>query len=307
MKMLLVRLTAIAVLFAGMLGSVAPATAAEAPDVYFQKLLHDVGAGNGAALWKALPEDYQGDVEDLVEEFAKKMDAEIWDGGFKTIAKLAKVLKEKKEFVFGSELLKGAPAKQKEEVQKNWDAIVEALQTTATSDISTLAGVKELDLEEFFEEAGNKVVGGVLKASENSNPDAAAGIEKFRKAKVTLVSTEGDDAVLKLETEGEKPKDQKFTRVDGKWLPAELVEGWDDGIEKAKAQLAALKIAPEQKAQVMQIMTVVDGLLDRLLAAKDQAAFDKEIQGMMAFLPMFGAGPPGGAAPAAPAAPKSSP
>lgn len=290
MKMLFARMTAAAILFAGLLGAVAPATAAEAPDVYMQKLLQEVAAGNGGALWNALPEDYQGDVEDLVEEFGKKMDAEIWDGAFKTVGKLAKVLKTKKDFVFGSELMKGAPDEPKAEAKKNWDSIVDALSTVASSDISTLEGVKDLDLEEFFEKAGNKVVGSLLKASE-STPQAAEGINKLKKAKVTLVSKDGDDAVLKFETEGEEPKEEKYTLVDGKWLPTKLVDDWDDGIEKATAQLGQLKIPAEQKAQILQFMGIADGLLDRLLAAKDQETFDAELNAIKAFVPGLG-GPP---------------
>jgi len=282
MKTLFVPFIALAMLFTG----VATASAADAPDVYVQKLVKEAAAGNGAALWNALPEDYQGDIEDPVEGFGNNMDAELWNKGFKLVGKLAKVMKEKKEFVLGAEVAKLVPGPQKDELTKNWDAIADALATAASSDISTLDGVKDLDIGEFFEKSGGKFVGGLIKASEN-NPQVSEGIKKLKSVKVSLVSKEDDEAVLKFEAEGEEPKEEKYTLVSGKWLPTEMVDGWDDAMEKAKAQLGALKIPAEQKVQVITVMSAVDGVLDQLLTAKDQETFNAQLGGLMS---LFGGG-----------------
>jgi len=282
MKTLLVPFTALAMLFTGL----ATASAADAPEVYVQKLVKEAAAGNGAALWNALPKDYQGDIEDLVEEFGKNMDAELWNKGFKLVGKLAKVMKEKKEFVLGAEVAKLVQGPQREELTKNWDAIADALATAASSEVSTLEGVKDLDIGQFIEKSGGKFVGGLMKASEN-NPQVAEGIKKMKSVKVSLVSKEGDDAVLKFEADGEEPKEEKYTLVDGKWLPANLVEGWDEGMEKAKMQLAGLKIPAEQKVQFITVMSAVDGVLDQLLTAKDQETFNAQLGGLMS---LFGGG-----------------
>lgn len=274
--------------------------AAEAPDAYMQKLLNDVGKGNGSALWNALPESYQDDVHDVLGAFGEKMDAELWNSTFKTAGKLVKVLKDKKEFIFASPLTASMPAEQKDEMKKNWDAVVTGLDTLISSEIKTLDGVKDLDVGEFLKKTGDKLFSDLVDAGVKANPDAAEGMNKFKKAKVTLVKHEGDKATLKLETEGEEPKEEEFTQVEGKWLPAKMVDEWDEGIEKAMKSLEDLKIPPEQKAQVMQLTTLADGMLDGLLAAKDQASFDAALQGILAFLPMVGGGGPGAAAPPAP-------
>lgn len=274
---------------------------AEAPDVYMQKLLKDLGNGNGSALWNALPESYQDDVHDVIGAFGEKMDADLWNSVFKTSGKLVKVLKDKKEFIFASALTASMPAEQKEEMKKNWDAAVTSLDTLISSDIKTLDGVKDLDVGEFLKGTGDKLISDLVAAGSKANPDAAEGMDKFKKAKVTLVKHEGDKATLKLETEGEEPKEEEFTEVDGKWLPSKMVDEWDAGIEKAMKGLEELKIPPEQKAQVMQLTALADGMLDNLNAAKDQASFDAALQGILAFLPMVGGGgPPGAVAPPAP-------
>ena len=134
-----------------------------------------------------------------------------------------------------------------------------------------------------------------MKALESTAPEAAEGMAKVRKSKVVLVKQEGDVAVLKLEVEGEpKAEEKTFRKVDGKWLPAEMVDSWDATMTNAKTELAGLTITPEMKAQFNGAVGMVEPILDKLIAAKDQAAFDGEVQGLMAIAAMFGGGPPGG-------------
>ncbi|MBL9092205.1 MAG: hypothetical protein JNL96_13350 [Planctomycetaceae bacterium] len=301
MKMLVrraVALIAVAVLalLAVAAGPIAQASA-EAPDVYMQNLLHEVGKGNGAALWNALPPSYQKDVNGIISQFSEKMDAEVWNGSFKTLGKLTKVLKDKKEFILGSPFLAAMPPEQLTELKNNWDGMVTSLDTVATSELKTLDGLKKIEIGQFLTATGNKLAGGLIEASVKANPQAAEGINKFRKAKVTLVSEEGDTAVLKMETEGEEPKEEKFTKVEGKWLPAEMVAEWSEGVTKAQEGLKTLEITPEQKAQVMAVTQMADGVLDKLQAAQTQEAFNTELQSIVALFGMFG-GAGGGAPPA---------
>ncbi|MGC3972058.1 MAG: hypothetical protein QM775_33365 [Pirellulales bacterium] len=300
MKSLASRLVAALVLSAvGLFASfnAGAAQAADAPDVYFQKLLKEVSSGNGSAVWNALPESYQDDVHDVIGGFAEKMDSDVWNSVFKTAGKLVKVLKEKKEFILGSQFTAQVPAEQKEALKKNWDPAVSALDTIVNSEIKTLDGLKDLDVGDYLKATGDKLVADLVVAGSEATPEAKENMAKLKNAKVTLVSQEGDKATLKLEMEGEDADEKEFTLVEGKWLPSDMVDDWDEQIEKALAGLEAVKITPEQKAQVMQFSALADGLLDSLLAAKDQASFDQALQGIMAFVPMFG-GPGGGAPPA---------
>jgi hypothetical protein len=95
--------------------------------------------------------------------------------------------------------------------------------------------------------------------------------------------------------DGEKtPEDEVFKKVDGKWLPAKMVEQWDAQIAEAKGSMGNLAVPPEQKLAMMGILASADQLLDKLLAAKDQAAFDGEIgMALLQYGPMmsgFGGG-----------------
>ena len=86
----------------------------------------------------------------------------------------------------------------------------------------------------------------------------------------------GPEATVKIEAPDEPPSEVKFKQVDGKWLPEQMVTTWDENIAKAKTSLAAVDPAA-QKAQGMAMLSMVEGVLEQLLAAKDQEAFNNVV------------------------------
>jgi hypothetical protein len=271
----------------------APAAAGSAPEVYVQGLVNSLVAGDAAVMWNALPAKYQADVVGLKNEFAGKMDADLWNKGFTVAGKLASLLKDKKAMLLGSPLAAQIPPPFKPMIESNWDAVTGALSSLVNSEVKTLEGLKSADVGKFLGSTGTALVGGVMKAAMASDPEAAA---KFAKSKIVLVKEEGDTAVLKMVVEGDPKQEEKtFKKVDGKWLPVEMVDGWDKTIADAKVELAGINVTPEMKAQFNGAVGMIEPILDKLLAAKDQAAFDGEIQGLLALAAMFGGGPPGGA------------
>jgi hypothetical protein len=274
----------------------APAAApADKADAYMQGIVDAVGRGDAATMWNALPPKYQADVTSLKNEFAAKMDPDLWNKAFVVAGKLTTLLKDKKAMILASPLGAQVPPPIKIMAEANWDTVAGSLNTVVNSEIKTLEGLKSAEPGKFLSSTGTTVVTSVMKTLESTAPEAAAGMAKVRKSKVVLVKQEGDVAVLKLEVEGEpKAEEKTFRKIDGKWLPAEMVDSWDATMTNAKTELAGLTITPEMKAQFNGAVGMVEPILDKLIAAKDQAAFDGEVQGLMAIAAMFGGGPPGG-------------
>jgi hypothetical protein len=98
-----------------------------------------------------------------------------------------------------------------------------------------------------------------------------------------------------MEVPGEPSKEVPFKQVDGKWLPADLVDNWDQGVAKAKDQIAKIDVAAA-KMQIMGMMGMVDGVLDQLDKANTQEEFTMTVMQLAA---MFGGGPPQGGPPGA--------
>jgi hypothetical protein len=263
---------------------------ADKPDVYMQTLYNSIVSGDSKAIWNALPAKYQADVVGLKNDFAAKMDADVWNKTFVVVGKTAQVFKTKKEMLLANPLLEIVPPPVVDSLKNSWDSVVGMVDTVAQSEIKTLDGLKSADPATFLASTGNMLLGSGLKVAATF-PPAAERVAKMKQVKVSLVKVDGDTATLKVETEGEPAMNDVVKRVDGKWLPAEIVDGWDKNIADAKANLADLKIPPELKPSLMEGLTAVEGRIDALLIAKDQETFNKELNNLTGVVQAFMSAP----------------
>ncbi|MBL8829512.1 MAG: hypothetical protein JNM18_21215 [Planctomycetaceae bacterium] len=266
------------------------------PELLYAEIVKQTANGRADIFWEMLPAKHQNDVKGLVQALGAKMDKELWEKSFTVLGKVANVLKTKREFITGHPAVAGALMNLKvndqpatpEQIQQGLDVTATFLQTIFTSEISTVDGLAKLDPQAFL-------AGTVSKSMKLAN-DAMVQLsgktkeqlidETLAKSKITA-NKMGDDAVeLTFETQGVEPtatisKTMLWKRVDGKWLPAEMVDGWDEKVAQAKTAIETTDFAGPPKAAVATVTTLVEPILDQLLAAQDQDAFNGVIAGVL--------------------------
>lgn len=255
------------------------------PDESLNAVSAAVQKGDLMTVWKALPPSYQKDIDGLIDDFAAKVDPELWNKSFQLLGKLAKLVKEKKTFFLGSKLLDPllaqAPPGTKDQLTQSWDGVATILEAVANSDIKTIDGLKKANCEQFIAGTLTSVAQhGLEMASKLPNPDVQAALEKAKGSKATLVEVKGDEAQVKMTAPGEEPKTQTVKRVEGKWLPAEMVDSWKEQMAVFKEGIAKMEIPAEQKTGALAMMGGVESAVDQLLAAKTQEEFDTALQGI---------------------------
>ncbi|MBL9082465.1 MAG: hypothetical protein JNK76_11695 [Planctomycetales bacterium] len=265
----------------------AAAASTDAPEAAVKGMIDAATAGDATVAWNILTAKQQADVKAVVQELAGKVDPEVWQRGFGIVDRLAQIAKTKKDYILGSSVLPQMKPEEKEELARNWQHLVDVLEALATTDIKTVDGLKNTDPGKFLATTGTKVLTGVEKVIEGASPTVSADWKSMKTAKVSLVSREGDTATIKIETEGTPPKEAKVKRVDGKWQPLDMVDAWDGGIAGAKKGLAGAAMTPEQKQQALAGIAVFEGMLDKIIAANDQKAFDEAIAPLAAMAPMM--------------------
>jgi hypothetical protein len=291
-----------------------PAGAADTPDAAANALLKEIEAGNLRAVWDALPASYQSDVNDIVHTFAENMDAELWNSGATFAQKAVRVLKEKKSFVIAS-LMANAPVPANQAtIDSNWDPVVDVLATLVNSEIADLQKLKTMDIGAFLNGTGRSIatqLAAIAKAAEAEglSPDQFPGVPvdempmpNLSKAKITTVQSDGDTATIRID-DGEKVEEHEVVRVDGKWLPKEMVDGWPEAMAQAKLALTTNMPGALQQGKILilPMMQQLEIVLDQLLAAETQEAFDQVVKETMEqMMPRGGEGgpmPPGGGDP----------
>ncbi|MGC3972057.1 MAG: hypothetical protein QM775_33360 [Pirellulales bacterium] len=252
----------------------AAALTGDSPEAALKGIIEAGTSGDASVAWTILTPKQQADVKTVLQETAAKVDADVWARGFGVLAKLGEVLKAKKDYILGSSVIPNLKPEDKEELARSWPQIVEIVDALANSEIKTIDGLKTVDPGQFFATTGSKVLTGFTKLVEGSSPTMAADLKAMKSAKVSLVGREGDAATVKIEAEGVPADEVKLKKVDGKWQPLGLIDDWDGGINGARKGLDGAKMTPEQKQQVLGMIAMAEGALDKLLAAKDQTEFD---------------------------------
>jgi hypothetical protein len=257
------------------------APVAETADAAVLQITEGLADGRPQVLWHALPESYQQDVTDLIHEFGNKMDAELWNSSFEVVQKVTLVLSEKREFILDHPML-ASKVEDREEAEEAWDALIGILEVVANSDLSNLDRVKKLDVERFLSKTGGELVDRFKQIEAFAPTDKVPGLG-LADAKATLISSEGDNALVRIEVPGKPAEEQDFVRVEGKWIPAEMAAEWDQTMAEAREGLAGLsgEKMEQAKASTLMQLSMVDGALDQLLATKTAEEFQTAVGGLM--------------------------
>lgn len=278
---------------------VAPAAVAAnlpgSPDGTVRAVSQALADGHPEVVWQALPASYQEDVTEITHAFAAKMDPEIWNGVFRVGRKAVGVLRDKKQYILDSALV-NASGDKKADVEANWDTVVGLLDSVFASDLASLESLKTMDWEHYLATTGAAVMAKAATMSSTSAKEHEDFVAKLRASKVEVVSQDGDSAVLRMSTPGEEPEEASFTRVEGRWVPAEMAAKWDADMADARQKIAA--ITPEQmaqgKAQAMAMIGMVEGVVDQLAAAETKDEFEQAMKNALGpFMGMMGTGQQG--------------
>ena len=256
----------------------------DSPDGTLREIATQLSRNNPAALWAALPSRHQDDVQGLLRQLATKIDAKTYDTSFALARRIAVLLDEKKSFFLRMPMLKmaGTDAKKLEE---NWGAFARLVRTLTESEISSIDRLAKLDVEAFLRGTGSRFMTqlSTLAASSKRNP-----FEQLRNVEFKVLEVNENVASVRVQQKGKKRSSTvKLSRVDGKWLPAEIVAGWEAQIKKAKAKLA--KMTPKESSMATTMaLKMIEGVVEQLEAAETQEDFDKVFASLFAMRPRPG-------------------
>ncbi|MEZ6062315.1 MAG: hypothetical protein R3C19_18390 [Planctomycetaceae bacterium] len=282
-------------------GAAAPAPAGDSAEATASFVMAELKAGRPVVLWNSLPEKYQNDANEIVRTFAQKMDPQIWTQIHGMLASVNTLLHDKQEFIMNHPGVANSP--NGESAKAAIPATADLLQALLDS-AGDLEKLKTFDGGEFLGGPGTKISHGVagLLAAMPADASAAGQVNPallMQDVKIETVSESGDSAVLKLTTSDGKSSEETFTRVDGKWLPAEMVARWDENMKNTRESLAQLPESINQiRMPVMVVSGVLPGMLAQLQSAETQEEFNAAVeslqgQAMGIMMQSMGGGGPG--------------
>ena len=266
-------------------------------------------------LWEMLPASYQSDINGVAQEFAKNMDAELWNAGVGLLKEVGALLDAQKELL-AKMSAESDPNTNPEEAKQAMEVLAKVIKKFAESELGSLDKMKSIDLGKVADTFGKDILNLAEETAKLTGETDPFQLAALKAIKVEVVNQDGDNATIKVSglpevdlsgLQGGLPPgipglpggldgapipdfstfengEQKLTKVEGKWVPAEVVDDWKAGITEAKLGLSELGNIPALDKQMAVSMI---GSLTKALGGMKTAKNEQEFQ--MAMLGAMGA------------------
>ncbi|HJL42598.1 MAG TPA: hypothetical protein RMG48_14940 [Myxococcales bacterium LLY-WYZ-16_1] len=274
----------------------------DTPEGTVTTVAHQLSRNRPRVVWDALPNSWQSDVKGLLRTARDSYDRDLYTKGLKVSQKVVKVLESQRELIFGllddpslAPMLKDPVTKDRAKLGQAYDLSVHMMKTLVRSDLATHRGLKEADVGAFLADEGATLMQDLrsLAALYAADAEEMSGFERSLQSLGNLraerVSGDAQSATVRVTAQGRPkelgPEELELTRVEGRWVPAEMDEDWQSTMDQARTSLARVESLTESdKQKVLQALESVDAGLSALLEASTPEAFKQAAMGMSASL-----------------------
>lgn len=266
---------------AGETASVPAAPQEDTAEAALRYVIDGIKNGQPVVAWNSLPESYQKDVNELVRGFGEKMDPEIWKEVTGLLSSVQQILIDKQQFIVNHP---GVAGSENPEVMAAAVPQLAGLLKTVLDSTGNLESLKTFDGGEFMKSSGVDLVKQFDALSKLAPPEAApgpVGLAALDNIKIETVSTSDSTATLKTTGPNGEEQTMELVRVEEKWLPKEMVDGWEQQMAAAREALDGMPDQMDQARPMVAMITgSVKGMLTPLQSAADQEQFNSAVNGV---------------------------
>jgi len=247
----------------------------DSPDSAIEHVLAELADNNPRALWDSLPRRYQEDVHGLIHSVAAKLDPEVYDQAFALGRRFLRVVDQKRDLVL-AQLPMLFP---RDKVEGLWDPALEACRIIVNSSISSVKGLRTMDVGTFLGGTGREAMAMLTNAFEQQGGETPASV--LAAVQVELVRSTGESATVRVVS----PKhglanELHMTKIEGRWVPTEMAQGWAMAMGQARAALDRMPSMTEGKMKAMAKAELArfEQQLDALEKATTAQSFARALQ-----------------------------
>lgn len=269
---------------------VPPMTLAQTVDFIESQML----AANPAVLYEILPPSYHEEIDGLLALAGSKIDQRVINSLAGLLDDAAAILKQKKQFVFGSSLW---PTPPDPKFARIYDAAVSVVDNLIDPRVVNTKAMAAGDTRAFIA-AWAKATGPSVQTL-NQAIQAAGLVADYNDMNVSfdVVEEDSERGVVRGTKPDGETKDMPFVKVEGRWVPEAWQEDFAAGVAEAKQDLESLN-ADEQNQAVEAIEMSRQQMNMQASQISSQEQFDAMASGLAMMLPMMmngmGGGGPGG-------------
>lgn len=258
--------------------AVAEATVPDKPEEVVKSAAEAIRDDKPVAAYALLPESYQKDIQGVVSHATGKLDKEIFELGAKLVTVAASCAEKHADKIAGLVPPGAAPFDVKEGLAK----YAETVKILEEAKLLDYESVKGLDLAGFLAKDAPKLMKQGKFAFEKGSPEDYKKFQDGMKSiTATAKSAEGDKAQVELKMGEEEAETIDLVKVEGRWVPAEMAEGWKGGIDEAKKGIdEGLDELNKNKAQFKPMLEAALAALTEFEKSGDPKALEEMMKMM---------------------------
>ena len=123
-----------------------------------------------------------------------------------------------------------------------------------------------------YEDVKASNIAKILAAKPLEMPGVTDKLPAFKLPEITV--KQNDDGTVAVTVDDDT---EDFSLVEGKWIPKELTEGFEDGIKEAKSNLATFEIPAEMKPQLAMIFPMISNAAKKAAKAATKEEFEQTV------------------------------
>lgn len=258
------------------------------PKDAIESLVDNLEAHQPQALWHALPESFQSDLNEVKSAFCEHMDPAIYNRSMALFGKMVEVMEQKKDSFYNSPVALSTPFFDSIAGSK-WDEVTGLLRVIADSDLATLDRMKQMDPGKFLATTGTEIMDRseqirLLSGKNNTGDPWEKLRESLQLGRIEFKELSNSRGILTMQgAEAKTPTEMEMVKIEGRWVPVKMNDGWRTGIESAKEGMSRLSGPEFQKVKPVLIfgLTSIEGVMNQLLTANSQAQFDQTLLQMV--------------------------
>ncbi|MFN9713604.1 MAG: hypothetical protein ACK57G_07400 [Planctomycetota bacterium] len=248
---------------------------------FVDTIMAELKKNNIMVLWDAFPTKKQDEIEGLVTSFAKQVDPKTFDMVRRTRNTIFEIAKKQQQFILNNSVLP-IPASEKAKFEKSYPAIIAMLESYLPSEFFDGKRLQQGQVRELLQAWSTNLIASAQELGKTlpEGDPIRAKLTGFAGIPYTVETTSNNEAKVTLQMPGPAGVQSvplQLVPSDGRWLPKEMVIGWELVMGQARAGIAALK--PEQMHQTVSgFLIFANAPIQSLKNSKTQEEFDKVLK-----------------------------
>ena len=224
-------------------------------------------------VWYLLPTELREDVEELVHEFARRVDQNLWRNAIASWRDVQKILDQKADDILALPEFAFLTPEQKSSLRQQLRSEARLLSAILDSKLADLSHIQSLSLGEFLKTDGAAILATIRNTNASTESNEIGFMPMRTGAQPRVMEQDEQTARVGWFAESDRPvHEMLWVQHDGHWMPAAFLTGWEQ-VRLARRELQSTTEPLGVVEERLQSLEAADEVLKKLLATESAEEF----------------------------------